>query len=61
MGRIAQFIRDVRGEISKIVWPTRQEVIRFTIAVIVFSGSVSLLLGAFDYGLLKGFEAILNK
>lgn len=61
MGRIAQFFRDVRSEITKVVWPTRQEIIRFTVAVIVFSSTVSVLLGAFDYGLLKAFEAILNK
>jgi preprotein translocase subunit SecE len=39
----AQFVRQVKQEISKITWPTRSETMRGTIVVIV----VSLLLAVF--------------
>ena len=30
-----QFIREVRGELRKVVWPTRSEVINYSIIVLV--------------------------
>jgi preprotein translocase subunit SecE len=51
----------VKAELLKVVWPTRQETIRYTVTVIIFSVVVALILGAADYGLLRGFEAILNQ
>ena len=56
-----KFLGEVRNELAKVVWPTRAETLRYTVTVIVFSSIVALVLGAFDYGLLKLFEAILNK
>ena len=56
-----KFLGEVRNELAKVVWPTRAETLRYTVTVIVFSLIVALVLGAFDYGLLKLFEAILNK
>jgi preprotein translocase subunit SecE len=61
MSRITRFLREVKGELLKVVWPTRGDVVRYTLTVIVLSVVVALILGAADYGLLKGFEAILNK
>ena len=60
MSKIIQFFRDVRSEISKVVWPTRKEAIRYTITVIIFSIVLAAILGAADYGLLKGFEALIK-
>jgi preprotein translocase subunit SecE len=61
MTTIFQFFRDVRAELQKIVWPTRQETIRYTITVIIFSIVLAAVLGAADYGLLRGFESLLNR
>lgn len=60
MGKIIQFFRDVKAEIGKVVWPSRQDSIRYTLMVIVFSLVVAAILGAADFGLLKGFEQILK-
>jgi preprotein translocase SecE subunit len=46
---------------SKVIWPSRADTIRYTAVVIVFSFAVALILGAADYGLLKGFEKVLNR
>ena len=50
-GQIAQFIRESRTELKKVVWPTREETIRHTLAVIVMSGALALFLGGVDYAL----------
>lgn len=55
------FFRQVRTELSKVVWPSRNDTIRYTLTVIVFSLVVALVLGAFDYLLLQLFTAILAR
>ncbi len=42
-----QFVKEVRGELKKVAWPTRQETIRYTIIVFV----TLVLLTAFVAGL----------
>lgn len=49
MQRIIQFLKESRIELKKVSWPTRQETIRNTLAVIVISGVVALFLGGLDY------------
>jgi preprotein translocase SecE subunit len=61
MNRIFGFLIDVKHELQKVVWPSKRDTLRYTLTVIVFSIIVSLILGAADYGLIKGFEAVLNK
>ncbi len=60
MSKIIQFFKDVLAELRKVIWPSRYDTIRYTVTVIVFSLVVAGILGAADYGLLKGFEAILK-
>ncbi|MGH9245922.1 MAG: preprotein translocase subunit SecE [Acidimicrobiales bacterium] len=33
--RPLQFVREVRGELRKVAWPTRQEVINYSIIVLI--------------------------
>ena len=61
MGRVIQFFRDVKAELWKVVWPTRQQTIQYTIADIVVSVFIAAILGAADLGLLKLFQTILTK
>ena len=56
-----KFLSEVRTELAKVVWPSKTETIRYTLTVILFSIGVSLILGAFDFLLLKVFESILNR
>lgn len=44
------FIGEIIAELKKVVWPTRQEVIRLTIMVLIVCLVVGLILGALDYG-----------
>lgn len=60
MSKIIQFFRDVKAEMSKVVWPSRRDTIRYTATIIVFSIIMAAILGAADYGLLKGFQALIK-
>jgi preprotein translocase subunit SecE len=43
------FLKEVRDELKKVVWPTRDEVIRLTAVVIIVSLIVGFFLGGLDY------------
>lgn len=55
---IAQFIRESRIELRKVVWPTRQEATRLTLVVIAVSAGVGLILGGFDFGIAQLFSLV---
>lgn len=54
------FLREVRDELEKVVWPTRNEVIRLTITVLFVSFIVGLLLGGLDFLLTKLIEVVVK-
>jgi preprotein translocase subunit SecE len=41
-------LRDSRAEMKKVVWPTRQEVIRLTVVVVLLSAIISAVLFVAD-------------
>jgi preprotein translocase subunit SecE len=56
----AQFLREVRGELRKVAWPTRPEVVNYSIIVLVALVVLTAYVAILDYGfgelLLKLFE-----
>ena len=46
---IASYIKETKGELKHVNWPTRNEAVLYTVAVIVISVAVAYLLGFFDY------------
>lgn len=46
-----KFFSETYTELTKAVWPTRQELLRLTLMVLSISVVVGLFLGAVDYGL----------
>lgn len=55
------FLKEVRDELQKVVWPTRDEIIRLTAVVIIVSLGVGLFLGGTDFILTKLFELAITK
>jgi preprotein translocase subunit SecE len=47
--KILNFFKEVRIELKKVTWPTRQETIRYTLLVLAVSGGVAIFLGGLDY------------
>ncbi|MCL5025855.1 MAG: preprotein translocase subunit SecE [Chloroflexi bacterium] len=55
---VVRLVRDIRSELRKVVWPTRQEAINLTIIVIAVSAAVGMLLGSVDYIFRRIFELL---
>lgn len=49
MNRIIQFFKEARSELKKVNWPTKQQTINYTLAVIGISLAVAAFLGGLDY------------
>ena len=54
------FLRETKDELKKVVWPTRQEVIRLTFVVIIISLIVGLFLGGLDFVFVKAIETVVK-
>lgn len=46
--RIRRYFREVRAELSRVDWPSRQELIAMTVVVIVVLLAMALYLGLWD-------------
>jgi len=55
--KILTFLKESKVELKKVVWPGREETIRYTLMVAVISGAVALFLGGLDFV----FQWLLNK
>ncbi|MEK7106632.1 MAG: preprotein translocase subunit SecE [Patescibacteria group bacterium] len=44
-----QYLKDTRGELNHVAWPTRLQTIVYTVIVISLSFLIALYLGLFDY------------
>ncbi|MCD7730073.1 MAG: preprotein translocase subunit SecE [Oscillospiraceae bacterium] len=54
--RVVKYFRDLRGEIKKVVWPSRQKVINNTTVVVV----VMCVCGIVIWGIDSGLAALLK-
>ncbi|MDY5739095.1 MAG: preprotein translocase subunit SecE [Anaerovoracaceae bacterium] len=52
--------KGVRMELSKVVWPTKQEMISYTGVVLAACGFFALALWAIDTGVLAALKAVLG-
>jgi len=46
--RFIQYLKDTKGELRHVSWPTKKQVVYFTILVVVLSLFTAFFLGAFD-------------
>ena len=51
LDKLKKFLKEVRFELTKVTWTTRQELIYSTIVVIVVSIILSIFIGVVDLGL----------
>ena len=45
----AQFVREVRGELRKVAWPTKQEVVKYSTVVFLTVVLLTLFIFGLDY------------
>ncbi len=55
-----QFLREVRAELRKVAWPTRQEVINYSIIVLVCLVVLTSLIFGLDYLFAKAALELFN-
>jgi preprotein translocase subunit SecE len=54
---LGEYLKETRGELKHVSWPTREQIISYTIVVIIISIVTSIYLGVFDFG----FSIIFNR
>ncbi len=54
----AQFIQQVRAEVSRVVWPTRREVLLTTVMVFVMAIIVAAFFSFVDLGIRSGLQGL---
>ena len=52
------FLKEVRLELTKVVWPKREEVIKLTLIVFIISGIIAAYVGALDFAFTKLLELL---
>lgn len=55
-----QFIQQVRAEVSKIVWPTRREVMLTTVMVFILAALTAIFFALVDLAIRGGLRGILG-
>ena len=61
MKKIIKFLNEVRGELKKVTWPKRKEVLKLTLIVLLISGIIALYVGVLDLSFTKLLELIITK
>ena len=57
----SRFLREVRGEIRKVTWPQKKEIIGSTVVVIVSVGIMAIFLGLVDLVLQNLLTYVIKK
>jgi preprotein translocase subunit SecE len=55
------YLKEVRSELSKVIWPKRTDVVKLTATVIILSAIVGIYLGGLDLTFAKLLEIILKR
>ena len=55
-----QFIQQARAEVSKVVWPTRREVMLTTVMVFILAALTALFFALVDILIRGGLNAVLG-
>jgi len=57
---ILQFLKEAKGELKKVKWPTRKELMATTVMVIIFVLILAIFLGGIDWFLNLGIAKIIG-
>ena len=53
LARLSRFVREVVAELGKVIWPTRKELVTYTVVVIVFVSAMTAIVTGLDIGFAK--------
>ena len=55
-----QFMQQVRSEVSKVVWPTRREVVLTTVMVFIMAALTAIFFATVDILIRGGLRSVLD-
>lgn len=55
------FLKDFKVELKKVIWPTKKQTARNTIAVIFLVILISVIVVVLDFGFRKGYDFVVDK
>jgi preprotein translocase subunit SecE len=58
--RVTKYLKEVRAEVRKVTWPSRQEVLRLTAIVVVVLIVMSTFMTVVDFGFSRLMQAIIS-
>ncbi len=58
--QIVDYIKDTKGELTHVSWPTKRQAISYTIAVVIISIVTAFFLGFFDYIFSIGLSKLIS-
>jgi preprotein translocase subunit SecE len=56
--RLARFFREVVAELTKVIWPSRSDLITYTLVVIVFVAIMIAIVAGLDVGFAKAVVSV---
>jgi preprotein translocase subunit SecE len=59
--RLVRFLREVVAELRKVIWPTRKNLVTYTIVVLVFVAVMVALVFGLDYVFFQGVAFLFGK
>ncbi|MGC8877564.1 preprotein translocase subunit SecE [Thermus sp.] len=48
LGRIVRYFQEARAELARVTWPTREQIVEGTQAILVFTAVFMVILGLYD-------------
>lgn len=57
---IGRFFKDIWSELKKVTWPTKKELLNYTLAVIAVIVGAAAVIGLVDFGLGRLFRLIMG-
>jgi preprotein translocase subunit SecE len=58
VARLVRFLREVVAELTKVIWPTRTDLITYTIVVIIFVAIMISIVAGLDLGFARAVVAV---
>ena len=61
MSNVFNFFHEVRGELSKVIWPSWDELVSSTIIVLFVLAFFAVYLGVLDFGMSQGADYLFKQ
>ena len=58
--RVVRWFKDLKGELKKVTWPTKKDMINYSVVVLVFIVIMGVIIGVIDLGAGKLVELLVS-